>query len=54
MRFVYIGTEPRDFPGDGTQPSFSVDVGDLVDADENPDPRWFDPETTGRPENKEQ
>lgn len=47
MLFVYVGTEPRDFPGDGVRPSFSVEVGDTVEAETNPDPHWFDPETTG-------
>lgn len=49
MRYLYIGTEPREFPGDGTTPSFSVDVGDQVEADDNHNRRWFDPETTGDP-----
>lgn len=53
MLFIYIGTEDREFPGDGVRPSFSVAVGDTVDADENPDPLWFDPETVGPPDNKE-
>lgn len=54
MLFVYVGTEPRDFPCyDGSRDSFSVQVGDTVEADENPDPHWFDPETTGPPDNKE-
>ena len=57
MRFVYVGSEPRDFPAEAGvtvyEDSFTVAVGGMVDADENPDPRWFDPETVGPPENKE-
>lgn len=47
--FVYVGSSPRDFPGDGERPSFAVDVGAVVDMDVNPDPRWFDPESDGDP-----
>lgn len=44
--FLYIGTEPREFPAEPgvtvfTQ-SFRVEPGETVDAAENPDPRWFD------------
>lgn len=45
--FLYIGTDRRDFPGDGTRPSFTVEPGGQVDADTNPDPRYFDSTETG-------
>lgn len=44
--FLYIGTGPADFPAEPgvtvfTQ-SFTVEPGETVEADVNPDPRWFD------------
>ena len=44
--YLYIGTEPRDFPAEpgvtAFEDSFTVAVGDTVEAEVNPDPRWFD------------
>lgn len=53
--YLFIGTEPRVFPADdGLHRSFEVNPGDTLEADNNPDPHWFDEETIGPPENKEQ
>lgn len=47
--FLYVGADARDFPSDdGVTPSFSVQPGDTVEADTNPNPAWFDA-TEGNP-----
>lgn len=37
--FRFTGTDGREFP----HVSLSVAVGDVIEADENPDPMWFEP-----------
>ena len=48
--YLFIGTEPRVWP----DRSLEVEPGDKIEADSNPDPLWFDEETVGPPDNKEQ
>lgn len=48
--FLYIGDTGRDFPqDDGLHPSFTIQPGEHVEADVNPDPRWFDPVDGNQP-----
>jgi hypothetical protein len=45
--FLYVGSEPRDMAAEAGvtafEQSFTVEPGETVDADVNPDPRFFDP-----------
>lgn len=43
MRFRYLGDDARTFP----HVSLEVEPGDTVELDENPDPRWFEPDAFG-------
>jgi hypothetical protein len=41
--FTYTGDDPRQFPADdGVNPSLEVSPGEVVEADHNPDPAYFE------------
>ena len=40
-KFTFVGDSPRTFPGHGLE----VEPGEVVDADTNPDPLFFEPAT---------
>jgi hypothetical protein len=40
--FQFTGTEEREFPYHGLSHAL-IRPGDVVEADENPDPHWFEP-----------
>jgi hypothetical protein len=42
--FLFVGETGMEFPqDDGIHASFTCQPGDTIEADTNPDPRWFDP-----------
>lgn len=53
--YLFIGVEPRTFPGSPLQVGRGpFEPGEHIEADENPDPKWFDevkvPDTRGNPD----